>query len=171
MQILRRMMWIPQNARSTYEREMEIGWVTTELICAVRRMQFKLLGHILGHYCLEKDAFLGKIEGRRTWGRQRIKLTAYLKADIPKQMVAGLVPLAQDRNGLRFMVAYVNQYTAFRQGFSHIREVVLFFFQSTALAINLKDILFGDVDQDFALVDFIVTKYLNLDSLFVLWKT
>ena len=53
--------------------------------------------------------FLGKIEGRRARGRQRLKLGSSLVEDIPGKMtVAGLVQLAQNRERWRSMVAHVN---------------------------------------------------------------
>ena len=115
MWILRRMMRIPWTARVTNERVMEMAGVGRELMGAVRSRQLKFLGHLLRHDCLEKDVFLGKIEGSRARGRPRIKFATSLMEDIPGELtVAGLVRLAQDRNRWRFMVAHVNQDTALR---------------------------------------------------------
>ena len=115
MWILRRMMRIPWTARLTNERVMEMAGVGRELMGAVRGRQLKFLGHLLRHDCLEKDVFLGKIEGSRARGRPRIKFATSLIEDIPGELtVAGLVRLAQDRNRWRFMVAHVNQDTALR---------------------------------------------------------
>ena len=110
MWILRRMMRIPWTARLTDERVMEMTGVGRELMGAVRSRQLKFLGHLLRHDCLEKDVFLGKIEGRRARGRQRMTFGSSHIEDIPGEMtVAGLVRLAQDRGRWRSMVAHVNQ--------------------------------------------------------------
>ena len=110
MWFLRRMLRIPWTARMTNERVLELAGVRRELMAEVRKRQLKVLGHMLRHDCLEKDVFLGKIEGRRDRGRQRITFGTSLIRDIPGEMtVAGLVRLAQDRGRWRSMVAHVNQ--------------------------------------------------------------
>ena len=110
MWFLRRMLRIPWTARMTNERVMELAGVRRELVAEVRKRQLKFLGHVLRHDCLEKDVFLGKIEGTRGRGGQRITFGSSLIRDIPGEMtVAGLVRLAQDRGRWRSMVAHVNQ--------------------------------------------------------------
>ena len=91
MCILRRMMRVSWTARVTNERVMEMAGVARELMGAVRRRQLKCLGYLPKHDCLGKDVFLGKIEGRKTRGRRRIKFSASLVEDNPGEMtVAGL---------------------------------------------------------------------------------
>ena len=68
MWFLKRMLRIPWTARMTNERVFELAGVRRELMAEVSKRQLKLLGHILRHDCLEKDVFLGKIEGRRDRG-------------------------------------------------------------------------------------------------------
>ena len=115
MWFLRRMLRIPWTARMTNERVMELAGVRRELMAEVRKRQLKVLGHILRHDALEKDVFLGKIEGRRARGRQRMTFGSSLIEDIPGEMtVAGLVRLAQDRERWCSMVAHVNQDMALR---------------------------------------------------------
>ena len=109
------MLRIPWTARLTNERVLEIAGVRRELLGTVRGRQLKFLGHLLRHDCLEKEEFLGRIEGRRARGRQRLKFGSSLIEDIPGEMtVAGLVRLAQDRERWRSVVAHVNQDMALR---------------------------------------------------------
>ena len=115
MWFLRRTLRLPWTARITNERVLEMAGVKRELLNVVRRRQLKFLGHLLRHDCLEKDVFLGKIEGRRARGRQRITFGASLVEDVPgNATVAGLVRMAQDRERWRSMVAHDNQNTAHR---------------------------------------------------------
>ena len=82
---------------------------------AVRSRQLKFLWHLLRNDCLEKDVLLGKIEGSRARGRQRIKLATSLMEDVLGELtMTGLIQLAQERNRWRFMVAPVNQDTTLR---------------------------------------------------------
>ena len=112
---MRRMMRIPWSVRLTNERVMEMAWVRRGLMGVVRSRQLKFMRHLLRLNCLEKDVFLGKIEGSRARGRPRIKFATSLIEDIPGDLtVAGLVRLAQERNRWRIMVAHVNQDTALR---------------------------------------------------------
>ena len=115
MWFLRRMLRVPWTARLTNERVMEMAGVRRALLGAVRARQLKFLGHILRHECLEKEVLLGKIEGRRARGRQRIKFASSLLEDIPGQTtMAGLVRTAHDRERWRSMVANVSFDTALR---------------------------------------------------------
>ena len=82
-------MRIAWRVRVTNERVMEEAGVKREVMGAMRRRQLKFLGHLLRHDCLEKDELIGKIEGRRARGRQRIKFAASLVEDIPGAASAG----------------------------------------------------------------------------------
>ena len=115
MWFLRRMLRIPWTARMTKEMVIELAGVGRDLMAEVRKRQLKVFGHKLRHDGLEKDVFLGKIEGRRARGRQRITFGSSLIQDIPGEMTAAeLVRLAQDRGRWRSMVAHVKQDMAHR---------------------------------------------------------
>ena len=76
----------------------------------VRKRQLEFLGHLLRHNCLEKEVFLGMIEGRHARGRQRMKYATSLLEDIPGDVrVAGLVQQAQDRRKWHSLVAHVKE--------------------------------------------------------------
>ena len=98
------------------KREIDVdGRVGRKLMNAVRSRDLKFLEHLLRTGCLEKDVLLGKIEGRRARGRKMIKFAASLMEDAQGELaVAGLVRVAQDQNGWRFMIVHVNQDTALR---------------------------------------------------------
>ena len=55
----------------------------------------------------------------------------------------------------------------FASCFLHIREVVLFLY-FTAVVVNIRDIIVVDLDQAFALVDFVASEYFNFDPYLVL---
>ena len=115
MWILRRMIRIPWTARVTKERVMEMTVVGKDLKGVVMSRQLKFLGHLLRHDCLGKDVLLGKMEGGRARGRQRIEFATSLMEDVQGEVtVVGLVQLAHDRNRWRFMVVQVNEDAALR---------------------------------------------------------
>ena len=99
----------------TNVRVMELAGVREHMMGTVRKRQLGFLGHLLRHDCLEKEVFLGMIEGRRARGRQRMKYATSLLEDIPGDMrVAGLVQLAQNRREWHSMVAHVEEDMALR---------------------------------------------------------
>ena len=53
--------------------------------------------------------------------------------------------------------------------FAHTRGFTIFYF--TAIGVNIGDVIVVDVDQAFALVDFVDSEYFNFDPFMVLWKT
>ena len=98
MWLLRRMLRVSWTARLTKERAMEMAGVRRELPGAARKRQLDFLGDLLRHDCLEKDVFLGKIEGRRARSRQRLKFGFGLVEDIPGEMTAGRIGAAGARS-------------------------------------------------------------------------
>lgn len=115
MWCLRKMMRIPWTARMTNGRVMEVAGVKRELLGSIRARQLEFLGHLLRHDGLEKHVLLGKIDGRRARGRQRIKYVDSLLEDIPDNLrIGGLLQLAQDRERWRSMVAHVRKDMALR---------------------------------------------------------
>ena len=108
MWILRRMMRIPWTARITNEEVMRRAGVQRTLIKEIKKRQLYFLGHILRAEGLERECLLGKIEGKRARGRQRIKfMDALLKEIAYGQRVVDLVRLADDRQRWRSMVSNV----------------------------------------------------------------
>ena len=73
MWFLRRMFRIPWTARETNEAILNRADIERSLIKTIRRRQFKFLGHTLRSEGLEKACLLGRVEGKRARGRQRIK--------------------------------------------------------------------------------------------------
>ncbi len=78
------------------------------MIKTIRRKQLNFVGHILKADGLEKNYLLGRVEGRRAGGRQRIKYMDALLAQLEDgRRVVDLVRLAEDRAEWRSMVAEV----------------------------------------------------------------
>ena len=73
MYFYRRMMRIPWTARVTNVEVLRRAGVERCLMKRVRRRQLKFLGHIVRAGELESDCLLGRIDGTRARGRQRIK--------------------------------------------------------------------------------------------------
>lgn len=108
MWFLRRMMRIPWTARVTNEEVLRRAGTERCLLGNVRRRQLGFVGHILRGDNFEKHCLLGRIEGRRARGRQRLKFM-----DTILQHLGGgrgtvdLIRLADDRGRWRSMVADV----------------------------------------------------------------
>ena len=94
----RRTLRLPWTARITNESVIEIAGLKSELKNVERERQLEFLGNLLRHAYIEKEVFLGKMEGRRAWERQRITIDASLIEDIPgSATVVGLVRLVQNQ--------------------------------------------------------------------------
>ena len=50
-------------------------------------------------------------------------------------------------------------------------ERFTFYFFFTAKVVKIRDVIVLDVDQAFALVDFLASKYFNFDRFLIYWKT
>ncbi|GFO43692.1 collectin-11 [Plakobranchus ocellatus] len=78
------------------------------LIKPIRQRQLQFLGHICRHKCLEHLAITGKIEGKRSRGRQRITFIGNLKSwAIGKGSNNNFIRLSQNRFEWRNMIAHV----------------------------------------------------------------
>ena len=106
----RKMQRIPWTARVTNEEVLRRVDEERTLIKEIRRRQLKFLGHILRAGELEKDCLLGRIEGRRARGAQRIKFLDSLRKGIRGGLtVAQMVTLAENRTGWRSMIDNVTR--------------------------------------------------------------
>lgn len=77
---------------------------------SIRRRQLKFLGHVLRRRGLESDCLLGRVEGRRARGRQRIEFMDSLLQDMDGiHSVAEVVRMANDRERWRSMIADVTR--------------------------------------------------------------
>ena len=104
----RRMLRISWIDRVTNEEVLRRAGVERELLKFVRRRQLRFLGHVLRAEELENDCLLGRVEGSRARGRQRITYMKSLLEYIAGGMtVADLVIMARDRERWRSMIANV----------------------------------------------------------------
>ena len=72
MWFYRRMMRIPWTARVTNVEVLRRAGVGRCLVQKIRRRQLQFLGHIVRAEELESDCLLGRIDGTRARGRQRV---------------------------------------------------------------------------------------------------
>ena len=94
----RRMLRVPWTARMKNVRVFKLAGVRRELLRVVRVRQLRFLGHLVRRNGLEKEALLGRIDGRQVRGKPRIKYSASLMEDIAGNMrFVGLMEMAQDR--------------------------------------------------------------------------
>ena len=108
MWFLRRMLRIPWTARVSNEEVMRRAGVEKTLMKTIRKKQLKFVGHIMRADGLERNCLLGKVEGTRSRGRQRIKYMDAVLAQLGEGWrVVDLVRLADSRSEWRSMVADV----------------------------------------------------------------
>ena len=79
--------------------------VKRSLLRKIRRRQARFLGHVMRRQKMEHLVTTGKIEGKRSRGRQREKcidsLATWLQSDTPRDMMESV----WDRDGWRSMIA------------------------------------------------------------------
>ena len=108
MCFLRRMLRIPWTARVSNEEVMRRAGMERRLLKTIRKKQLNFVGHIMKADGLERNCLLGRVEGTRSRGRQRIKYMNALLAQLGDGWrVVVLVRLAEERTEWRSMVAEV----------------------------------------------------------------
>ena len=109
MWLWRRMMKVPWTARLTNETVLDMVGEGRELVRAVRKRQFKFLGHAVRRGGMENLALTGMIEGRRGRGRPRVKYLDGLVKMTNGRVTTSvqLIRAASDRQEWRSMVADV----------------------------------------------------------------
>jgi hypothetical protein len=75
-----------------------------ELFNTVRKRQMKFFGHIKRHNSILKDTLEGKIQGKRSRGRQRLKLTDNIKKWTGETLAVNTI-MSRNRVECRSMVA------------------------------------------------------------------
>ncbi|GFO30623.1 endonuclease-reverse transcriptase [Plakobranchus ocellatus] len=80
MWFITRMMRISRTEKKSNELVLKEANLERSLIKTIRQRQLQFLGHICRHKGLEHLAITGKIEGKRSRGRQRITLIENLKS-------------------------------------------------------------------------------------------
>ncbi|GFN91482.1 endonuclease-reverse transcriptase [Plakobranchus ocellatus] len=94
--------------KKSNELILEEADLERSLIKIIRQRQLQFLGHICRHKGLEHLAITGKIEGKRSGGRQRITFIENLKSwAIGKGSNNNSIRLTQNRYEWRNMIANV----------------------------------------------------------------
>ncbi|GFN91703.1 eukaryotic translation initiation factor 3 subunit f [Plakobranchus ocellatus] len=103
-----RMVRISWTEKKSNELVLEVANLEQSLIISIRQRQLQFLGHICRHKGLEHLALSGKIEGKRSRGRQKITLIESLKSSaIGKGSNNNLIRLTVNRFEWRNMIANV----------------------------------------------------------------
>ena len=102
------MLRIPWTARISNEEVLRRAGTERTLIKQIRKRQLNFLGHIVRANGIEKDCLLGRVEGRRARGRQRLKFMDTLEEQMDHRWkTADLIRMAQERGRWRSLVADV----------------------------------------------------------------
>ena len=107
MWFLRRILRISWTEMKSNAQVLEMAGTQRALMNTVRRKQLEFLGHVLRKDELEKLVFCGKIEGKRSRGRQRTSFSDSLRDMIPNTSKTELIRLADDRERWRVMIVDV----------------------------------------------------------------
>ncbi|GFO44745.1 eukaryotic translation initiation factor 3 subunit f [Plakobranchus ocellatus] len=108
MWFIRRMMRIAWTEKKSNEVVLKEANLELSLIETIRQRQLQFLGHICRHKGLEHLAATGKIEGKRSRGRQRITFIENLKSwAIGKDNNNNFIRLTENRYEWRNMTANV----------------------------------------------------------------
>ena len=108
MWLIRRMMRISWTDKRTNESVLKEANLERSLIKTLRRRQLEFLGHVCRHKGLEHVAITGKIEGKRSRGRQRITFIESLNSWSTNVASSNtFLKLTEDRSGWRSMIANV----------------------------------------------------------------
>ena len=107
MWFLRRLLRIPWTDKIRNEEVMERADTKRNLMSTIRERQLKFFGHIIRKRSLEHLILTGKIEGKRSRGRQRITYTESLKCATQRRSSTELFHLTGDREAWKSMVADV----------------------------------------------------------------
>ena len=106
----RRMLRIPWTARVTNVKVLRRAGVQRCLVQKIKRRQLQFLGHIVRAEELESDCILGRLEGTRARGRQRVTymdiILSYLDGG---QTTGNVIRLARKRRDWRSMVDNVTR--------------------------------------------------------------
>ena len=108
MWFLRRMIRIPWTDRVSNEEVLKRAKVKRQLMKVIRKRQMQFLGHIMRCEGMENLVLTGKIEGRRSRGRQRLKFITSLNRDFhTNRSDSELLILSKDRKRWKTMITNV----------------------------------------------------------------
>jgi len=106
--LVQRMLKIPWTEKKSNEEVFQEAKVHRTLLKRIRQRQLAFLGHVLRRQSLENLVVMGRIDGRRARGRQRLKYLDRL-CDSLKDKVSPtqLIRASEDRGLWQRMVANV----------------------------------------------------------------
>ena len=110
MWLIRKIMKVSWAERKTNDEVMRMAGYSRSLLNTIHERQLKFFGHIMRRDSLEKRVMLGKILGKRSSGRQRIKFTDNLKKIAVNHNIStniDLIRRTECREDWRTMVADV----------------------------------------------------------------
>ena len=108
MWFIRRMLRVSWTDKKTNEAVLKEANLERSLMKTLRQRQLEFLGHVCRHKGLEHLAITGKIEGKRSRGRQRITFIESLNSwstNVASNNT--FLKLTENRSGWRAMIANV----------------------------------------------------------------
>ncbi|GFN78636.1 endonuclease-reverse transcriptase [Plakobranchus ocellatus] len=105
MWFFRRMLRVPWTARKTNEEVLKETESTRSLMNRVRRRQAKFVGHIMRREGLENLVTTGRMEGKKSRGRQREKMLDGMTSWMGTKRVTDALSESWDRESWKDMIA------------------------------------------------------------------
>ncbi|GFN79998.1 endonuclease-reverse transcriptase [Plakobranchus ocellatus] len=116
------MLRIPWTAKKTNERVLNEANKRRSLVRTIRKRQATFLGHVMRREKLEHLITTGKLEGKRSRGRQREKITDVLTTWLGPGKVSEILTAVNDWDLRRDMIA-----NAYKQGTRREKELLFVF--------------------------------------------
>ena len=105
MWFLRRMLRIPWTAKKTNEMVLKEAETNRSLVQKMRKHQAKFFGIVMRRAGLEHFLTIGKLDRKRSKGRQREKMLDSLKSWLGAGRVTDMMSAARDRDVWKGMIA------------------------------------------------------------------
>ncbi|GFN79417.1 RNA-directed DNA polymerase from mobile element jockey [Plakobranchus ocellatus] len=105
MWFFRRMLRVPWTARKTNEEVLKETESTRSLMNRIRRRQAKFVGHIMRREGLENLVTTGRMEGKKSRGRQREKMLDGMTSWMGTKRVTDALSESWDRESWKDMIA------------------------------------------------------------------
>lgn len=109
MWFLRRMLCISYTDRITNEEVLQRTKTKRTLLKKIRKQQSKFFGHIMRRETLEHLVTTGKLEGKRSRGRQRMKMIDGITSWLETGEATTTIRRVRDRDGWRDMIAHAER--------------------------------------------------------------
>ena len=105
MWFLKRILRIPWTVKKTNEMVLKEAETNRSLMQKIRKQSATFFGHVMRRECLEHFLTTGKLDRKRSKGRQRKKKLDSLKSWLGARRVTDMMSAARDHKAWKDMIA------------------------------------------------------------------